>query len=173
MACNITLSGIVYDCQANLAGVKKVYITDYQDVSTYDVSQGKVTSLALSGGAKFYEYTFNKNTASMTSTLTKDETNGYSFYTTELTGNINKLDVAKRNELMELMGGRLTAIVVDKNDESWITGLDVYATGTAMTAQTGAAPEDGNYYNLTITAESPEMPFGIDPSVYTSLISTL
>ena len=173
MACNITLSGIVYDCETNLAGVKKVYITDYSDVSTYDVSQGKVTSLALSGGAKFYEYTFQKNTASMTTTLTKDEANGYSFYTTELAGNINKLDVAKRNELTELMGGRLTAIVVDKNDYSWITGLDVYATGTALTAQTGDAPDSGNFYNLTITAESPEMPYGIDPSVYSSLISTL
>lgn len=173
MACNITLSGIVYDCETNLAGVKKVYITDYSDVSAYTVSQGKCTALTLDASAKFYEYTFQKNTASMTSTLTKDEANGYSFYTTELAGNINKLDVAKRNELTELMGGRLTAIVVDKNDNSWITGLDVYATGTAMTAQTGAAPEDGNYYNLTITAESPEMPYGIDPSVYAGLISAV
>lgn len=172
MACNVTLTGIGYSCEPNLAGVKAVYIADYNDVSTYTVSNGNISSITMVSGKKFYEYVFNKNTAGLTSTMTKDETNGYSFYTNELTGNINHLDTTKHIEVNELMSGRLACIVNDKNGMFWFLGQDSYATGTAMVAQTGAAPEDGNYYNITITDESKQMPYSIDSSIIGGIVSS-
>lgn len=171
MACNVTLTGIGYSCEANLSGVKAVYICDYEDVSTYTASNNNITSITMKTGKKFYEYVFNKNTAGLTSTMTKDETNGYSYYTNELTGNINKMDTTKHQEVGELMRGRLNAIVADKNGMYWFLGQDNYATGTAMTAQTGAAPEDGNFYNITITDESKELPYSIDSSIISGIVS--
>ena len=155
-----------------MAGVKAVYITDYNDVTSYDVSNGNISNITMASGKKFYEYVFNKNTAGLTSTMTKDETNGYSFYTNELTGNINHLDTTKNIEINELMSGRLACIVNDKNGMYWFLGQDAYATGTAMVAQTGAAPEDGNYYNITITDESKLMPYSIDSSIISGIVST-
>ena len=89
MSCNVTLSGIGYSCEPNLAGVKAVYITDWNDVSTFALTDNNITKIEMATGKKFYEYVFNKNTAGLTSTMTKDETNGYQYYTNELTGNIN------------------------------------------------------------------------------------
>ena len=172
MACNVTLTGIAYSCEPNLSGVKAVYVAEYDDVSAYTVSNGNITSITMASGKKFYEYVFNKNTAGLTSTMTKDETNGYSYYTNELTGNINHLDTTKNVEVNELMTGRLACIVNDKNGIYWFLGQDSYATGTAMVAQTGAAPEDGNYYNITITDESKAMPYSIDASIVGALIAT-
>jgi hypothetical protein len=172
MACNVTLTGIGYSCEPNLAGVKAVYIADYNDVSAYTVNNNNITSITMASGKKFYEYVFNKNTAGLTSTMTKDETNGYSFYTNELTGNINHLDTTKHIEVNELMSGRLACIVNDKNGMFWFLGQDTYATGTAMVAQTGAAPEDGNYYNITVTDESKVLPYSIDSSIISGIVST-
>ena len=126
----------------------------------------------MASGKKFYEYVFNKNTAGLTSTMTKDETNGYKYYTNELTGNINHLDTTKHIEIDELMSGQLACIVNDKNGMYWFLGQDTYATGTASTAQTGAAPEDGNYYNITITDESKVLPYSIDSSIISGIVST-
>ena len=172
MSCNVTLTGIGYSCEANLAGVKAVYIADWNDVSTYTVSNNNITAITMASGKKFYEYVFNKNTAGLTSTMTKDETNGYKYYTNELTGNINKLDTTKHIEIDELMSGQLAAIVNDKNGMYWFLGQDTYATGTAATAQTGDAPDAGNYYNITITDESKVLPYSIDSSIIAGIVST-
>lgn len=171
MACAVTLTGIGYSCEANLSGVKAVYIADSNDVSTYTVSNNNITAITMASGKKFYEYAFNKNTAGLTSTMTKDETNGYKYYTNELTGNINHLDTTKHIEIDELMSGRLNAIVLDKNGNYWFLGQDDYATGTACVAQTGASPEDGNYYNITITDESKKLPYSIDSSIIGGIVS--
>lgn len=172
MSCNVTLTGIGYSCEPNLAGVKAVYITDWNDVSTFAVTDNNITKIEMASGKKFYEYVFNKNTAGLTSTLTKNETNGYQYYTNELTGNINHMDTTKHIEINELMSGRLACIVQDKNGIFWYLGQDTYATGTAMTSQTGAAPEDGNYYNLTITDESKNLPYSIDASIISGIVAT-
>ena len=172
MSCNVTLTGIGYSCEPNLAGVKAVYIADWNDVSTYAVTDNNITKIEMAAGKKFYEYVFNKNTAGLTSTMTKNETNGYQFYTNELTGNINHLDTTKHKEINELMSGRLACIVNDKNGMFWYLGQDTYATGTALVAQTGAAPEDGNYYNITVTDESKNLPYSIDASIISDIVAT-
>lgn len=172
MSCNVTLSGIGYSCEPNLAGVKAVYITDWNDVSTYAVTDNNITKIEMATGKKFYEYVFNKNTAGLTSTLTKDETNGYQYYTNELTGNINRLDTTKHIEINELMAGRLACIVNDKNGMFWYLGQDSYATGTSLVAQTGDSPDAGNYYNITITDESKVLPYSIDSSIIADIVAT-
>ena len=172
MSCNVTLTGIGYSCEPNLAGVKAVYITDWNDVSTFAVTDNNITKIEMAAGKKFYEYVFNKNTAGLTSTLTKNETNGYQYYTNELTGNINRLDTTKHKEINELMSGRLACIVNDKNGMFWYLGQDTYATGTSLVAQTGDSPDAGNYYNITITDESKVLPYSIDSSIISDIVAT-
>ena len=172
MSCNVTLTGIGYSCEPNLAGVKAVYITDWNDVSTFAVTDNNITKIEMASGKKFYEYVFNKNTAGLTSTLTKNETNGYQYYTNELTGNINRLDTTKHKEINELMSGRLACIVNDKNGMFWYLGQDTYATGTSLVAQTGDSPDAGNYYNITITDESKVLPYSSDSSIITDIVAT-
>ena len=72
-----------------------------------------------------------------------------------------------------LDGGQLVIIVVDKNGKNWVLGVDDYATTTALTAQTGAGVDDGNFYTITITAQSGRLPYEITNETLESVIQKI
>lgn len=166
MPCSLNLASLTYNyCDTNLAGVKAIYVNDRNNITVSTVTDGVAT--VTTSTQKFVNLPFAKNTASYTSTLTKNESQGTRYYSTELVANINKLDADKNvlfsgsGENIGLDAGRLAIIVVDKNDVNWLLGENDYAMTTALTAQTGAAPDDGNFYTWTVTDESPRLPYTI------------
>lgn len=171
MACTITLSGIPYDCDVNLSGVKMIYLADYASITsvTVDVS-GNATIEATD--TPFYAYTPAKNTASLTKTMTKSEETGVLYFTNELVGNFNKMDLTKRKEMNEIARGQMLAVVLDNNGIYWVLGADNYVTATVLTGQTGAGPDDGNFYSVTITDVSGALPPVVDKEEFTALIHT-
>lgn len=173
MACNITLTGIGFDCGVNLSGVKEIYVSDYNDVSTNFVmdASNNISTITMLDSAKFKTYVPAKNTGSMTNTLTKDEGTGVKYYTTEVVANFNKMDVDKRNEMLQLDGGQLSVMVLDKNNTYWYVGVQDYATATAVTGQTGAGPDDGNFFTLTITGVAGELPHTVLASAAQAVIA--
>lgn len=157
---NFTLKGIGFDCNANLAGIKKVYLTYYDDLTvTPDYATHSISSVTLSTGVSWYEYDFARNSSSLNSTLTKDDANGTRYYTNTLTLVFNKLTADKHLEVMALAAEKLAAIVVDNNDHKWFLGADAYVTGTAEDVGTGASADDRNGYNVTIEGTSAYLPF--------------
>lgn len=166
MACNMILQAIPYDCGTNLSGVKAIYVNAYENVEFGAITDGKISLTAAEN--KFVRIEFAKNTASYTSTLTKNESQGTKYYNTELVANINKLEAEKNIAFSGdetnagLDGGQLVIIVVDKNGKNWVLGVDDYATTTALTAQTGAGVDDGNFYTWTVTAQSGRLPYEVE-----------
>lgn len=175
MACNMILQAIPYDCGTNLSGVKAIYVNAYENVEFGAITDGKISLTAAEN--KFVRIEFAKNTASYTSTLTKNESQGTKYYNTELVANINKLEAEKNIAFSGdetgagLDGGQLVIIVVDKNGKNWVLGVDDYATTTALTAQTGAGVDDGNFYTITITAQSGRLPYEITNETLESVIA--
>lgn len=170
--CNQTLNGITLDCSHSLGGIKTVYIANYGDVESVsaDTSSGKIVSVTMATSAKFKPYQFRKQTGSMTSTLTVDETAGVNYVSTELSLVFTKMETAKRLELSALSIGQLAVIVEDSNGTFWYLGKDDYVSATAGGAQTGTAKGDGNNYTLTLRDESDTYPFEIDKSAVDSII---
>ena len=170
--CNQTLNGITLDCSHSLGGIKTVYIANYGDVESVsaDTSSGKIVSVTMATSAKFKPYQFRKQTGSMTSTLTVDETAGVNYVSTELSLVFTKMETAKRLELSALSIGQLAVIVQDSNGTFWYLGKDDYVSATAGGAQTGTAKGDGNNYTLTLRDESDTYPFEIDKSAVDSII---
>ena len=170
--CNQTLNGITLDCSHSLGGIKTVYIANYGDVESVsaDTSSGKIVSVTMAASAKFKPYQFRKQTGSMTSTLTVDETAGVNYVSTELSLVFTKMETAKRLELSALSIGQLAVIVEDSNGTFWYLGKDDYVSATAGGAQTGTAKGDGNNYTLTLRDESDTYPFEIDKSAVDSII---
>lgn len=170
--CNQTLNGITLDCSHSLGGIKTVYIANYGDVESVsaDTSSGKIVSVTMAASAKFKPYQFRKQTGSMTSTLTVDETAGVNYVSTELSLVFTKMETAKRLELSALSIGQLAVIVEDSNGTFWFLGKDDYVSATAGGAQTGTAKGDGNNYTLTLRDESDTYPFEIDKSAVDSII---
>lgn len=170
--CNQTLNGITLDCSHSLGGIKTAYIANYGDVESVsaDTESGKIVSVTMATSKKFKPYQFRKQTGSMTSTLTVDETAGVNYVSTELSLVFTKMETAKRLELSALSIGQLAVIVEDSNGTYWYLGKDDYVSATAGGAQTGTAKGDGNNYTLTLRDESDTYPFEIDKSAVDSII---
>lgn len=155
-----TLKGIGFDCNANLAGIKEVYLTYFDDATpTIVESAHTITAVTLSSGVTWFKYDFARNSSSLNSVLTKDDANGTRYYTNTLTLVFNKLTAMKHLEVMAMAAEKLAAIVVDNNGKMWYLGADAYVSGTAEEAGTGASADDRNGYNVTIEGTSAYLPF--------------
>lgn len=160
MACNVTLTGIALDCGTNLSGVKAIYLANDASVGGVTVTEGEISAIDASAGT-FYEYIPAKNTGSLTKTLTKDESTGVMYYTNEVAAQFNKMETPKRKELSNIDRGRFKAVVLDSNGKYWFLGYNNYVSATAVTGQTGAGLDDGNFYTLTLTDISAELPYAL------------
>ena len=164
MACTITLKGLENDCGANLSGITKILVASHDEAKFEKGVDGTVT---IGEDAKFYVYTPAKNTGSLTKTLTKDDTTGVLYYTNEVVAQFNKMSVDNAKEIEELSKGRLVLIAVDKNGMNWALGVDDYVSVTAVSGQTGAGIDDGNFWTITFTeySQSPAYHVTTLPSV--------
>lgn len=162
--CNQTLGGITLDCTNSLGGIRRVFIANYGDVLNVEVGDGDVIgaeNITMSGDAKFKSYQFRKQTGSMTSTLTVDETAGINYVSTELSLVFTKMETPKRIEMAAIAIGQLAVIVEDSNGKYWYLGYDDYVSASAGGANTGTAKGDQNAYTLTLKDESTTYPFEI------------
>ena len=172
---NYTLAGIGFDCSANLGGIKEVYITYFDNVSVagaIDYSAHTISAATLTG-ADWYTYEFPKNTGSLNSVLTKDETSGVRYYTNTLELVFNKLTAAKHLEVMALAAERLAVICVDNNGKKWYLGADKYVSGVNTEAGTGSVQDDRNGYTVTIEGISAYLPFEFTGTIVSSPAPTV
>ena len=157
---NYTLQGIAYDCSPSLAGIKEVYITYWNDATVEpNYTAHTISAVSLTSGVTFYEYSFARNTSSLNSVLTKDDSNGTRYYTNTITLVFNKLSAMKHLEVMALAAEKLAVIVVDNNNKKWYVGADAYVSGVNTEAGTGASYDDRNGYEVVLEGVSAYLPF--------------
>ena len=77
MAC-ILSTGFTLDCRDSIGGVDEVWIgeLDALNTTTFAVSAGAVTVMAMTGGKKFYNYKLRKNTSEAKADNGGDVANG-------------------------------------------------------------------------------------------------
>lgn len=173
MSCNsLTLSGLPQNCDANIGGVKKIYIANRDDVTdiAVDDTSHKVSTITMAETKKFVSYGFKKGAASFTSTATIDNANGVFFVTTVVSIDFAKMETQKRIEMQALSLNDMIVLVVDANDKIWLLGKDEYVYATAGTGETGAARTDANKYHIELTDESSEYPYEVDPTAITDIV---
>ena len=175
MACNsYTLTGLNTACkESSFGGIKEVLVAPYDDIQSVSVASG--TSLltpTMASGKKFKQYKLLKNTGALTSTLnTSDTTSAY--FTNEVTLQFMKMETSKRLEIMALLLSPCAVLVHDSNDKYWYLGKDNYVEASAGTATTGTASGDANHYELTLQDTSLELPYEVDSSVISNIVSTV
>lgn len=161
MACSQTLSGITRDCLSNMGGIVKVYLANREDVTAVTETSGKITAITMGSGAKFKAYNFRPNTSSMSSNAQVNAENGTTYWQTDLVMVFNRMDTAKRIEVVAMAQGELVAIVEDANGAFWYLGHDAALTLSAGDGLTGTARADRNGYSVTLQDDSKELPFEI------------
>ncbi len=163
MSCVQILSGIQVDCEPSIGGLKVVYIANHTDVVDFTVTDGQISSITMAEGKPFKTYSFRRNTANMTSTLSVDPTNGTSV-STDVVLSFLKQDTQKRIEISALSIGELVLIVQDGNGRYWFLGKDMPVMASAGGAESGTAYTDGNRYTITLQDNSKDYPYEIKTS---------
>lgn len=154
------MNGIQVDCEPSMGGLKVVYIANSADVEDFTVTDGQITSITMASGKTFKTYSFRRNTASMTSTLSVDAANGTSV-STDVSLSFLKQDTAKRIEISALSIGELVLMVQDANGRMWFLGKDMPVMASAGGAESGTTYTDGNRYTITLQDNSKDYPYEI------------
>lgn len=161
MACSQTLAGIAKDCGASMGGIVEVLLANKADVATVTVTSGEITAIAMETAKKFYKYEFARNTGSLSSNYTIDNTTGAKYVVSDLLMVFNRMETAKRIEITALAEGDLVAIVKDANGKRWYLGYDEPLAASAGDGLTGTARGDRNGYSITLQDNSLEMPYEV------------
>ena len=157
MACNVTLSSIPQLCSVNLSGVKKIAIANYvEGAFTLDSTpEGNNVLVTIAETVKDWVLLEPASeTGSYTTTLTRNDSTGVCYWTTEITGNYNVMNADRAKAVDAIGQGRLVLVCEDMNGTVHCCGLDEAVTPSAITGQTGAARDDGAFYTITLQTVS-------------------
>lgn len=172
MACQ-SISGLTYSCLVNTGGVKKIYIANFENVTSTSANTiGTLTGVTMASTTKFQEFTFNRDTCSIEEDQAINLENGTSFFTQTVNLIIPRREAAKRNNLLLLSSGqpKLLCVVEDQNGLFWLIGKDNGAYLTANKSGSGVKKGDANAYHLTIVGEEQLSAPEVDASIISTLI---
>jgi len=154
MACNI-IEGISLDCRQGAGGIKKLYLTEFANVSSITSSSGQVSAITMVAGKKFWTVEVELEDAQFDENVTVSIENGTTFYEQTLTFSVYKMTAKNRNIVRLLTQNRLMVIVQDADDVYHLAGETRAMHLTAGPGSTGKAMGDKNGYSITLTGKEP------------------
>lgn len=171
MSCSQTLTAIAKDCNANIGGVKRVYVANADDVTAVTVTSGKITGITMASGKKFLEFAFRANTASMTSTWQVSAETGAKYVQTLLAMQFSRMETSKRLAIQALALADAVAIVEDMNGAFWYLGYEFPLELNAGDGGTGTQRTDRNGYGITLEDDCTELPLEVDDTIISGITS--
>tara|TARA_R100000773_G_scaffold25209_1_gene22052 strand:+ start:360 stop:935 length:576 start_codon:yes stop_codon:yes gene_type:complete len=159
MACVLTRSR-AEACKDVVAGIKEVYFIDFGGLGTVTLgSSDEITNMTgdSSNAITLHKYPVKGNN-SFETTINASRENGTVFYEQTLNITLKKLTKEDHKELKLLAAARPHIIVVDKNDNAFMMGLEEGSDLTEGTVSTGNALGDFNGYNYTFVAQEVSPP---------------
>jgi hypothetical protein len=170
MACVSFSGGIAKDCENNIGGLTKLYLTDFDNIVGYTQSGGTVSVIQLASASQFYEFEFNRNSATFTEDLVKSVEAGSALFEQTITVTIPRRDVAKRNTLALLTQRDLAVIIKDSNGLYWYPGAVEGVYLSESTSTSGTAKADGSNYVITLKGFEIDRAPGVASSIIAGLI---
>jgi len=170
MACINFSGGITNDCSNNVGGVTKLYLTDFNNIDSFTQTGGTVSAIGMTAASVFYEFEFNRNSASFQEDLVKSVEAGSAMFEQTVSVTIPKRDVNKRNTLALLTQRDLAVIIKDSNGIYWYPGEIEGMYLSEETSTSGTAKADGSNYVLTLKGFEVEMAPAVDGSIIAGLL---
>lgn len=171
MACVSFSGGLPKDCDNNMGGLGKVYLTDFANVLGLSQSAGTVSTITMATASYFYEFAFNRNSATFTEDLSKSVEAGSALYEQTLTITLPRRDVTKRNTLSLLTNRDLAVIVKDSNGIYWYPGMVEGMYLSESTSTSGTNKTDGSNYVLTLKGFEQERAPIVTSTIIAALLS--
>lgn len=171
MACVSFSGGIAKDCENNIGGLTKLYITDFDNIVGLTSTGGTVSSITLATASNFYEFEFNRNSATFTEDLVKSVEAGSALFEQTITVTIPRRDVVKRNTLALLTQRDLAVIIKDSNGLYWYPGEVEGMYLSESTSTSGTAKADGSNYVLTLKGFEAERASSVASGIIAGLLA--
>lgn len=118
-----------------------MYLANRDDVTSFTFAGGKYTTAVMNGGAVFFEFEFEQDTAERRENGVRE--NGSSKYTHEIEFFVPKLTSDNRDRLQELMDASacgVIAIAEDSNGLLWVVGYsEAFLKKRALKLQSDAS----------------------------------
>lgn len=181
--CPAVLKGLPKDCAPSKGGVKRVFIASYpQDaVDVNDIYEFSGTTTVgtvvdykdayvsdVKTGITWYEYSFRKGGATLTSTLNVDPASG-GYVSTELALTFARIEASKRAEVAAMALSDMAVVVELQNGTVLALGVDDPVTATGGSANSGANASDANNYQITLTDEFSTWPVTVGADAFAKI----
>jgi len=155
MSCLLT-SGATRQCAHEFGGLKELYIANFSEVTSVDVSltTGEATGFTMSTGATFYTFEFLKDTAQALEELQDGPS---SFIQQTINFQLNGITLAKRDVLNELSLGTFVVIAKKPDDNFWVYGVPASSIGLEATTDnidSGTATADTSSATISLIGPS-------------------
>jgi len=168
MACDIT-AGFTLDCNDSNGGIEQIFIAN-GPVEGITETSGTITAITVGGSAltpsDFFAFEVPRQTSSFTETINVSNENGTVFYDQALTMVLNKMEAAKRDQILLLsQNNEMVVVFKDNNSKYFSVGIQRGAYMTAGTSVSGVAYGDRNGYELTFSGMEEQPAFEVTGSI--------
>ena len=169
MACSNITAGVLNGCSSNQGGLDSIFIANGK-VESFVEASGIVSSITVGGSAlvpaDFFEFEVPRQTSSFTETINVSNENGTVFYDQALTMILNKMDAAKRDQILLLsQNNEMVVVFKDNNLKYFSVGIQRGAYMTAGTSVSGVAYGDRNGYELTFSGMEEQPAFEVTSTI--------
>lgn len=154
MSCSALNAGFLDLCNDSTGGIETIYIAN-GPVQSITEAAGVISAITVAGvplvPADFFVFNSPRQTSSVTETTTVSQENGTLFFDQQLTCVFNKMEAAKRDQLL-LMAQATTMVVVckDGNGKYWSIGVEKGAFMVSGSATSSSAYGDRNGYEIVL-----------------------
>lgn len=160
MGCKLTSNINKDNCHYTVAGVKAVYLINYDSANKYkfkdETAQTEISAITLAVNAKAYRVEFIDNTASWSDELAVNGNGGkYRTHTLNFTLSNYTYEFLNHDEALSL--GKFTAVVVDRSGRAVVLGRNNGMSATAFNYASGAAEADALGWTVTMAGTEIEM----------------
>lgn len=175
MGCKLTSNITKKDCQYAIAGIRAVYLFNYDSANEYtfeDTDKTTIETITLADSAKAYKVEFIDNTASFSDELAQNG-NGGKYRTHTLNFTLENYDYDLLNQEKALSLGKFTAVIVDKSGRAVMIGRNNGLSATSFNYASGAADADATGWTVVMAGTEIEMGRLLkDENVISSIVET-
>ena len=169
MSCSAITAGFLDLCNDGTGGIETIYIGN-GPVESITETAGLITAITVGGvamtPADFYEFSVPRQTSSISEETTVSQENGTLVFDQQLTMIFNRMEAAKRNELLLLAQATSLVIVAkDGNGAFWSIGISKGGFLISANATSGTAYSDRNGYSIVLGGLESEPMYTVTSSI--------
>lgn len=169
MACDVTRGKAALECKNGTAGIKAIYVANYDDYAfvTSSTSSGH-TLTDLGTLSEVFKFELKNSANNFQEDITTSRDNGTTFYNQVITFVLTKLSSEMAFQLKMLAWGRPIIFLEGYSGEVVVVGME-FGCEITGNGQLGGNIDGANLYNLTATGMEREPAFFLTPASITAL----